>query len=161
MTFADQCAIFPDVNANAGNEYEILKAHSMECRLSGLDRSTLADYLNHADHVGKSVYLPLSRLLRSKLKYASDLIEKDPSSSIATRDSRFSFTLDKLRPQDGRLVTREYYQPGQDSISMASLLGATLIGMSAGESAPFLQADGSFRQVRLVRVHYQPTPKTI
>lgn len=156
MAFSDQNAIVLDANANESNEYEILKAHSMDCRLSKLDRSALTEYLSHADHVGTGVYLALSRLLRRKLKYAPDLTAKDPLNSIATRDSRITFSIDRLRPENGRLLSREFYQPGQDDVSMASLLGATLIGMRAGTSAPFLQADGSFRQVHLISVDYQP-----
>lgn len=38
---------------------------------------------------------------------------------------------------------------------IATLLGATLIGMTAGAQAPFLQASGSFRKVHLLSVDYQ------
>lgn len=156
MTYPNQNVDALEANSKGSNEYEILKAHALGCRLSQFDKRALTEYLNHADQMGTGVYLALSRLLRRKLKYAPDLIGNDPLDSVAIRGSRISFAIDKLRPQNGRLLSREFYQPGQDDISLASLLGATLIGMSAGESAPFLQADGSFRQVHLISVDYQP-----
>lgn len=161
MAISDQKKITEDSNAYEGNEDTILKAHALDCRLSKRDRRALTEYLNHAEHVGKGVYLALSRLLSRKLEYAPDSSETDSLSSIATDGSRITFTIDKLRPQNGRLLSREFYQPGQDDISMASLLGATLAGMRAGGNAPFLQADGSFRQVHLISVDYQPAQSFI
>lgn len=155
MAFSDQNELMRDTESCERTEYDVLKAHAADCRLSDLDKRALAEYLKHADHVATGVYFALSRLLRRKLDYATDMIEANPTDSVATGGSRITFAIDKLRPQKGRLLNREFYQPGQDDISMASLLGATLTGMKTGDIAPFLQADGSFRQVRLISVEYQ------
>ena len=143
MIYSDQSALVLDTNSNEKREYEILKAHSVVCRLSKADKRALAEYLEHANHVGKSFYLALSRLISGKLHYAPDLDGTSPSHAI-----------DKLRTQKGRLVYHEDYNPRHDDINMASLLGSTLTGMKPGQTAPFLQADGSFREVHLISVDH-------
>jgi transcription elongation GreA/GreB family factor len=154
MIYSDQSALVLDTNSNEKREYEILKAHSVVCRLSKADKRALAEYLEHANHVGKSFYLALSRLISGKLHYAPDLDGTSPSHATATGGSQITFAIDKLRTQKGRLVYHEDYNPRLDDINMASLLGSTLTGMKPGQTAPFLQADGSFREVHLISVDH-------
>lgn len=155
MAYSDYSGLVLDTKSNEKSEYEILKSHSGECRLSKRDRRALTAYLEHAVHVDKGFYLALSRLLRRKLNYALDLAAASHLRSTAIGGSRITFAIDRLRTQNGRLVYRENYNPRQNDINMASLLGATLTGMETGETAPFLQADGSFRQVHLISVVHQ------
>ena len=94
----------------------------------------------------------LTRLLSQKLLYATVLEDDRICTTIAVGGSRMTFAIDELEPQSGQLFHFDEYAFGQTGIHVGSLLGGTLIGMKAGTIAPFLQADGTFRSVRLLSV---------
>ena len=134
------------------SDYAALRELSVNCRLTKTDRRTLADHIQRADRIGTGVHLMLARLLSQKLLY-TPVVENDRIGPLyATGGSRVTYAIDDLEPQSGRLFHDAAYALGQDGIQVATLLGATLIGMMAGNRAPFLQADGSFRRVRLLGV---------
>jgi len=156
MTISGQNELVLEAENFDKSGYAILKAHALDCSLSKLDRRILADLIQRADTIGTGVYLMLARLLSKKLLYAPVVKVDGVFGSIATVGSNVTFSIDSLGSQAGRLFHGETYAPGQRGIPVASLLGATLIGMNAGTKAPFLQADGSFRTVRLISVAQQP-----
>lgn len=137
---------------------EALRSHSAACKLTKMDRRALADHIQRADAIGTGAYAMLARLLSKKLLYASVLKADEPCGAIARAGSRVTFAIDDLSSQEGRLFHGNAYALVQGGIPIASLLGATLIGMSSGNDAPFLQVDGSFRRVRLISVDHQATP---
>lgn len=96
----------------------------------------------------------LTRLLSQKLLYATVLDDDKVCSAIAVGGSRVTYAIDELEPQTGQLFHYDEYAFGQNGIHVGSLLGATLIGMKVGAVGPFLQADATFRSVRLLRVEH-------
>ncbi|MGR3525279.1 MAG: hypothetical protein ACU0CT_04690 [Paracoccaceae bacterium] len=138
-------------------DHEALRAHSAACKLTKMDRRALADHIQGADAIGTGAYAMLARLLSKKLLYASVLKADEPCGAIARAGSRVTYAIDDLSSQEGRLFHGNAYALGQGGIPIASLLGATLIGMSSGSDAPFLQADGTFHKVRLISVDHQAT----
>lgn len=152
MTSPERNEVAIDTKNDEGTEHAILQAHSAACRLSRIDHQALMEYLEHADKIATGFYMALSRLLTNKLTYASELGATKSSSTIAVSGAHLTYAIDDLRPQKGHLLHREAYLPGKDDINIGSLLGATLIGMSVGDKTPFLQANGSFRRVRLINV---------
>ena len=94
----------------------------------------------------------LTRLLSQKLLYATVLDDDKVCSAIAVGGSCVTYAIDELEPQMGRLFHYDEYAFGQNGLHVGSLLGATLIGMKVGAVGPFLQADGTFRNVCLLRV---------
>ena len=158
MTMSEQTEHHIETSGFDRMGHEALRAHSAACRLTKMDRRALADHIQRADAIGTGAYAMLARLLSKKLLYAPVLKPGDPCATIATGGSRVTYAIDDLFPQEGRLFHGNAYALGQGGIPIASLLGATLIGMSSGSEAPFLQADGSFHRVRLISVNHQATP---
>ncbi len=125
---------------------------AVTCTLTKTDRRALADHILRADKIGTGAFTMLTRLLSQKLLYATVLEDDKICAATATGGSRVSYAIDELGPQTGQLFHHDQYALGQNGIHVGTLLGATLIGMKAGTSGPFLQADGTFRSVHLLGV---------
>ena len=136
--------------------YAALRELSVACILTKTDRRAMADHIQTAVRIGVGIHLMLARLLSKKLLYAAVVQSDAICPTIAIGGSRVTYAIDDLAPQTGRLFQNDEYACGQNGIHVATLLGATLIGMKAGTHAPFLQADGSFRKLRLISVDYHP-----
>jgi transcription elongation GreA/GreB family factor len=144
-----------EITDSSNTGYAALRELSIACLLTRADRREIEEHIRRADKIGTGVHVVLARLLSKKLFYASEVQDDTPCPSTATGGSRVTYAIDDLPPHSGRLVHRNENAYGQSSIHVATLLGATLIGMTAGAQAPFLQASGSFRKVRLLSVDYQ------
>ena len=134
--------------------YAALCQHAVTCILTKTDRRLLADHILRADKIGTGAFAMLTRLLSQKLLYATVLKDDDACPATATGGSRVSYAIDELGPQSGQLFHHDEYALGQNGIHVGSLLGATLIGMKAGTRGTFLQADGTFRSLRLLSVNH-------
>ena len=130
--------------------YAVLRNLSVNCRLTRTDRRALADHIQRADRIGTGVHTMLARLLSQKLLYTPVVEDGRIGSRFATGGARLSYAIDDLEPQSGHLLHETAPGSDQDGLPVASLLGATLIGMQAGSRAPLLQADGSFRRLWLI-----------
>lgn len=155
MNVFEQIPPTVEMTASSNTGYAALRELSVACLLTTADRREIEEHIRRADKIGTGVHVVLSRLLAKKLMYASEAQVDTPCLSTATGGSRVTYAIDDLPPHSGRLVHRNENAYGQNSIHVATLLGATLIGMTAGTQAPFLQASGSFRKVRLLSVDYQ------
>ena len=133
--------------------YAVLRDLSVDCLLTRTDRRALANHIQRADRVGTGVAVMLARLLSQKLLYARVVDDEKAHAAVAFGGSRATFAIDELAPRSGYLFHNEEFAHSQSGIHVATLLGATLIGMKAGARAPFLQADGSFRSVSLLSVN--------
>lgn len=134
--------------------YATLCDAAVHCVLTKTDRRALAEHVLRADKVGTGAFAMLTRLLSQKLLYATVRDDDKISAAAAAGGSRVTYAIDDLETQTGQLFHYDEYALGQNGIHVGTLLGATLIGMKAGSRAPFLQADGSFRSVRLLSVDH-------
>ena len=132
--------------------YAALRDLSVNCLLTRADRRALADHIQRADRIGTGAWVMLARLLSQKLLYTPVVEGDQTSAATAAGGSRVTYAIDGLAPSSGYLFHDDEYALSQNGIPVATLLGATLIGMRAGTRAPFLQADGSFRAVSLLGV---------
>jgi transcription elongation GreA/GreB family factor len=132
--------------------YAVLCELGANCILSKADRRALAQHIQRADKIGTGAFQMLTRLLSQKLLYATVLDDDNVDPAIAVGGSRITYAIDNLKPQTGQLFHNDEYACGQNGIHVGTLLGATLIGMKVGAVGPFLQADGTFRSVRLLCV---------
>jgi len=132
--------------------YATLRDLSANCLLTRADRRALADHIQRADRIGTGAWVMLARLLSQKLLYTPVVEGDQTSAATAAGGSRVTYAIDGLAPSSGYLFHDDAYALSQNGIPVATLLGATLIGMKAGTHAPFLQADGSFRAVSLLGV---------
>lgn len=135
--------------------YATLRQHAGACALNRTDRRALAELLVHVHDVGIGAYAMMTALLSQKLVYASLLAGDRVGDAIAASGSRCTFSIDDLEPQSGTIFLCDEFAAGQNGVLVGTLLGATLIGMKAGTSGPFLQSDGTFRNVHLHSVERQ------
>ena len=134
--------------------YAALCQLAVSCILTKRDRRALADHILRADKIGTGAFAMLTRLLSQKLLYATVLDDENVSADIAVGGSRITYVIDELEPAAGQLFHHDEYAFDQNGIHIGTPLGATLIGMKAGSIGRFLQADGSFRSVRLLSVRH-------
>lgn len=136
------------------DDYATLRDAAVHCVLTKTDRRALAEHVLWADKVGTGAFAMLTRLLCQKLLYATVREDDKITATAAAGGSRVTYAIDDLEAQSRQLFHGEEYALGQIGLHVGTLLGATLIGMKAGNRAPFLQADGSFRSVRLLSVDH-------
>ena len=74
-----------------------------------------------------------------------------PPADLVTLGCRVTYALGGGAVQSGRLVADDAGTTG-GAIALTSLLGATLIGMKAGQRAPLLREDGSVGTVLVLDV---------
>lgn len=132
--------------------YSVLREISMSCKLTKSDRHALADHIIDADRIGTGVYALLARLLSMKLLYASVAATDEVLSPFSANGSFVTFAIDGFEPQSEYLFQNEKSCSDYSGIHVASLLGATLIGLRSGVVTKFLQPDGSFRNIHLIKV---------
>ncbi|AHC99559.1 hypothetical protein METH_01505 [Leisingera methylohalidivorans DSM 14336] len=88
----------------------------------------------------------LSYVLANKLMNAR-LIAEVHCSDLAVGGSHVTYAVDGEAPQTGLLLHRAGPEPIRGVIPVASLLGATLIGMRVGQRAPLLCENGSISKL--------------
>ncbi|WP_323783332.1 hypothetical protein [Leisingera sp.] len=88
----------------------------------------------------------LSYVLANKLMNARPMADVH-CSDLAVGGSHVTYTVDGEAPQTGLLVHHAGPEPIRGVIPVASLLGATLIGMRVGQRAPLLCEDGSISKL--------------
>lgn len=152
MNISGQHELFVESSEARKEGYAVLCQPAVSCILTKSDRRALAEHILRADKIGTGAFAMLTRLLSQKLLYATVLDDDNVCSEIAAGGSRVTYAIDELEPSSGQLFHYDEYAFGQNGIHVGTLLGATLIGMKAGTSSPFLQADGTFRSVRLLSV---------
>jgi hypothetical protein len=154
-------ARLPDGNIRARPTVEAIceavqKIRPIKARLTRQDARGLREHLGRCEEIGSGVYVLLGDLIRAKLADAVLVGPDDIGPDLATGYSRVVYALDGGAPQSQMLSHRDYVGTGQFGLSIRTLLGATLLGMKAGQCAPFLRADGTAGTVELLEIAYQP-----
>ena len=128
----------------------------IDCCLTCKDYTLLEGHLINALAAEWSYYPLLVRLIRTKLADARVILSDDMDQDVATGNSRVVFSLDG-KHDDSRVLMHWDHAPMVGfGLRINTLLGATLLGMRAGQSAPLLRADGTFGYVNLKQVAFQP-----
>lgn len=127
----------------------------MKCQLTSKDYMLLERHLTRPSPARTISPLALA-LIRTKLAESQLVMPDDVAPEVATGNSRIVFSLDG-RPDETRvLIHSEGHATTGLSLSVTTLLGATLLGLHSGQQVPLLRADGSLGQVLLREVAYQP-----
>lgn len=98
----------------------------------------------------------LARLIAARLAGARMLPPDAVPPDVATGGSRVLFAVDDGPLEERVLVHRDGGSRSGIALPVASFLGATLLGMAAGQGAPLQRAEGPPGQVVLHRVAFQP-----
>lgn len=120
------------------------------------DARRLHEHLARCDEIGSGVYPLLGAYIAAKL---ADAVISDPhaiGADTATGYSRIVFAVDGRAPQSQVLSHWRYPVTGGVGLSICTLLGATLLGMKAGQRSPLLRADGTAGTVELLGIEYRP-----
>jgi hypothetical protein len=116
------------------------------------DARRLREHLARCEKIGSGVYPLLGEFIRAKL---ADAVIGDPQHvgpDAAIGYSRVIYAVDGLAPQSQVLSHWRYPVTGGFGLSICTLLGATLLGMKAGQRSPLLRADGTTGTVELLGI---------
>lgn len=103
-----------------------------------------------------SYAIMLSRMIQHKLAEARIVLPDDVATNVVTGNSRVAFAIDGCPEECLRIVHWPHEAILGQTILVPTLLGVTLLGLSSGQRASMLRADGTSRQVELRAVVYQP-----
>lgn len=120
-----------------------------KCRLTKADRLGIERFLSFAGNSSVVYSQLMLDILHQKLKVAV-AIEGVAPSDVATFGSYISCVVDEKDIESGVLSFGLVTRAGE--IPIHSLLGATLIGMSAGQSTILLSEDGTTRSLVVTQV---------
>ena len=115
------------------------------------DYLMLQEHLNHCETARGSSWLLLSYVLQQKIMCLVPGTGLPPP-GLVTGLSRVTYIVNGSEKQAGTLTHRARSGLGNDAIPVASLLGATLIGMRVGQRAALLCVDRSVRTILVLDV---------
>jgi regulator of nucleoside diphosphate kinase len=124
------------------------------CCLTSRDYTLLEGHLLRMGDSDSGAEPVLAALIRAKLARARVVLSADVDPDVATGGSRIVYSADEGPEQRRTLV--HWDSPGEDPLPVASLLGATLLGMRVGQLALVPRHDGGASRVSLVAVPLQP-----
>lgn len=130
----------------------ITKLQDSPCVLTSNDFSIIDNFIRDPHEATGTYSFLLRRLLRHKISHSRIVLPPDVPGDVATLSSRLVFSMEDSRNEVRRLIHSQNQAAANQTVSVFTLLGATLIGMSAGQTAPLLKADGSINNVTLRRV---------
>lgn len=99
---------------------------------------------------------PVGMALRAVLDDCRIVMPHDIPPDIVTLNARAVYTIDGQTREARVLVHRDAYGMSGGTISVATPIGAALLGLRAGTSTTFATRDGQRRTLALESVAYQP-----
>lgn len=124
--------------------------------LPARDVEGLQRHLDYCETAGSGIAALTGEILRQKLRHARRLGPDAPAGCIAAGNSLLGYRIRGQEPRIARLSHRARLWAEAEVVPVRSLLGATLIGMRVGDSAPLLLSDGSFSEVTLMELCASP-----
>lgn len=114
----------------------------------------MQEHRRRCQELSGAKFLRLARLIRARSSDAQVVDADELPDDIVTGAALITFAVGRHRPE-----TRRLYQwdcPARvGGLPIGSFLGATLIGMSAGQRAPLIDGDGVVGVVQVLAVHAQ------
>ena len=128
----------------------------LKCCLTAKDFSLLESRLIELRGRNEGTAPLLVQLIRTKLADAEIVLSDDVAPDVATTNSRVVFAANGSTADTAVLVQWEHEVARDFTLPITTLLGATLLGMRAGQRAPLLSSDGSIGEVLLEAIAFQP-----
>ena len=128
----------------------------IECQMTIKDYTLVEGHLLQLPRGTATDDRLLLRLIRTKLADARIVLSDDIASDVVTGNSRVAYSVNG--EPDSTCVLRHWEHKDDEStaVTVRSLLGMTLLGMTAGQHAPLVQDDGSIGHVTVLDVAFQP-----
>jgi hypothetical protein len=118
--------------------------------LSPQDAEMMQRHLQHCEMHLSGIVALVGEVLRQKLAHGRRLGPEAVAAPVATGGATLGYRLGGDQPGIlARLCYRVRLRDEPGVVPLRSLLGATLIGMRLGETAPLLLSDGSLTEVTL------------
>ncbi|TNF19759.1 MAG: hypothetical protein EP318_13530 [Rhodobacteraceae bacterium] len=115
------------------------------------DHQQLQRHLEHCEQVTDPVSNLLAYVLRDKIMM-TEPVGNLHARDLVTGGSCVTYSINRGEGQTGLLAHRARSGSGISVIPVASLLGATLIGMRVGQRSPLLCEDGTILSVSVLDV---------
>ncbi|HET8726967.1 MAG TPA: GreA/GreB family elongation factor [Alphaproteobacteria bacterium] len=115
---------------------------------------------NHA-HIGLPPEHPAGRMLIEKLEKSVVCRPGGVPADAVTMNSRVIFRVDGAAAETRLLVYPEQYFPTGQYLSLATPLGAALLGLREGDQIRFTDLQGTQHTVIVEKVAYQPEGKEL
>ncbi len=125
-----------------------------ECCLTSKDYTQLEGHLHRVEQ-NSNQHL-LAWVMRAKLAHARVVLPDDVDEKVVTGGSRVVYSVGVLPGESRMLVHWDDNPLFGDRLRVATLLGATLLGMRAGQEAPLFRPDGSTGRLFVRDVPFQP-----
>lgn len=119
------------------------------------DHQQLQQHLEHCESTRHPAWTLLAHVLHHKIM-TTEPVTNTHSTDLVTGGCHVVYSVDGGPFETGLLVQRARASLGSGVIPVASLLGATLIGMRVGQRAPLLRDDGTIGTITVLGVN-QPT----
>jgi len=138
-------------SSDTNNQFHIGTQPRIGMALPATDYQQLQRHLEECEKSKHPAWSLLTYVLRAKIMMT------DPLSNFYACDqviggSCVTYSVDRGPEQTGLMAHRARSASGINVIPVASLLGATLIGMTVGHRAPLLLDNGSIKSVRVLAV---------
>lgn len=124
--------------------------------LSARDYWQLQEHRRRCEDLGGALFLRLARLIRAKMEDAHVPSAADLPPQTVTGGSRVCFAISGQRSQTRTLYHWGYPDRARHRLPVGSFLGITLIGMTKGQRATLLDAEGIAGEVMVLAVHHRP-----
>lgn len=133
-----------------------LRDHGAATRLTMKDIRQVETHLQRCAAANAGISQLVDEILRRKLAHCHVVEEMDVPPDLAIGNSLIRYRMNEGEPRTGLLFHRMARQADTDHLSVFSLAGATVIGLSAGQRAPLLRSDCTFGTITLLDVVSQP-----
>ncbi|AVO37512.2 hypothetical protein [Pukyongiella litopenaei] len=123
----------------------------MKTTLPAGDHRKLRQHLDLCKELPQPAMTLLAHVLRNKIR-TTEPVSNLHARDLVTGGCHVTYSVNGGAHQAGLLVHRAGSGSGSSVIPVASLLGATLIGMRVGQQAPLLCEDGTITSVSVLGV---------
>jgi len=124
--------------------------------LSCHDYWQLQEHRRRCNDLGGALFGRLAQLIRAKMVDAHVPDTADLPPSAVTGGSRVCFAISGERTQTRTLYHWGYPDHERNRLPVGTFLGITLIGMTEGQRAVLLDAEGVAGEVTVLAVHHRP-----
>lgn len=121
--------------------------------LSRGDYWQLNEHRRRCENLGGAGAIRLAHLLRAKMSDAIVVDDCELYPDVVSGTSRVTFSLNERRLKTHVLYHWGYPENDRSRLQVGTFLGATLIGMTVGQSMPLLSGDGLAGELQVLRIH--------
>ncbi|MEO9777980.1 MAG: hypothetical protein ABJH07_25135 [Sedimentitalea sp.] len=144
-------SIYDTITSDTQNRFGPRSRPRMRTLLPEADHQRLQQHLQLCEHEGHPAWKLLAYVLRDKIMATEPAVNLH-ACDLVTGGCRVTYSVNGGESETGLLIHRARSGSGSGVVPVCSLLGATLIGMRAGQRAPLLCEDGTIESLAVLGV---------